>query len=200
MPLSYLKEQTSPDQTVDELALANRFTISDLDQNRRGRIADSQGHRLLIRALRPVRYTGSALLGWLIFCLIVRKVVPAAILWIGALLGSELLFPVFGTVTIACFVAFVTAIVKSTHKIALLMADLRAGKATWIEGRISPSKGLEKGLGLGRLYGEERTTWWYVVKEQYFEVSEEAHRALPRGRFRLYYTPRSRMLLSIEPA
>jgi len=38
------------------------------------------------------------------------------------------------------------------------------------------------------------------VKNEYFEVDQEAHAALPAGMvFRLYYAPKSKLLLSIEP-
>ena len=80
------------------------------------------------------------------------------------------------------------------------MVDLNAGKAACIEGRGSPSREDEGGLGMARLYGEKHTNHWYVVKNEYFEVDEEAHTALPSGmQFRLYHTPKSKLLLSIEP-
>ena len=58
----------------------------------------------------------------------------------------------------------------------------------------------EGGLGLARLYGETNTNYWYVVKSEYFDVDQEAHAALTDDmQVRLYYTPKSRLLLSIEP-
>src|SRR5438309_1807540 len=53
---------------------------------------------------------------------------------------------------------------------------------------------------LARLYGETNTNYWYVVKSEYFDVDQEAHAALTDDmQVRLYYTPKSRLLLSIEP-
>jgi hypothetical protein len=174
--------------------------MTDLELNRKGMIAAPQRGRVMMRALRPIRYTGGALLGWLLFCYAIQTFVPDIILFIVAMLGSKLFFPIFGAVTLACTGAFLMAVARCSHKLALLIADLRAGQAVWTEGRTSPSREEDEGLGLARLYGEHRTTWWYVVKDKYFEVSEEAHRTLPPGKFRLYHTPRSEMLLSIEPA
>ena len=93
------------------------------------------------------------------------------------------------------------AVLRCARTMSLLMVDLSAGKAASIEGRVSPSKAEEQGLGLGRLYGESNAKYWYVVKDEYFEVNPEAHGALPeRTHFRLYYTPKSRLLLSMEPS
>jgi len=53
---------------------------------------------------------------------------------------------------------------------------------------------------MARIYGENHTNYWYVAKNEYFAVDQEAHAALPHGRlFRLYHTPKSKLLLSIEP-
>jgi len=195
----YVEVADRPDQTIEELARANRFTIEELKQNRKGKIADTQWIPLVRRALRPVRFTGSALLSWLLFSFIVNRFIPRIVMFIAALLGSDLFVPIYGAVTLACVGAFITAIVRSTHRVTLLVADLRNGKAATIEGRTSPSREETPGLGLSRLYGESQTTWWYVIHNQYFEVTEDAYKSLPPGRFRLYHTPLSKMLLSIEP-
>ena len=68
------------------------------------------------------------------------------------------------------------------------------------EGKVFRSNEVKEGLGMDRIFGQKQTRRWYVIDEEYFPVSEEAAEALPeRGRFRLYHTPRSRQLLSIEP-
>ena len=115
-----------------------------------------------------------------------------------ALKGVGVVF--VGGVTFACAGAFLLSVVKSARTMALLIADLSAGKAACIEGRASPSREDEGGLGLARLYGETNTNYWYVVKSEYFDVDQEAHAALTDDmQVRLYYTPKSRLLLSIEP-
>ncbi len=199
--MSYSDYVTSDDHYEDplpEMARANRFTMADLEQNRNGKISDAQWVRLLLRALQPVRYTGGALLGWLLCCFVVKTFVPRIVLLILALKGIGVFF--VGGITLACAGAFLLSVLKSARTVALLIADLSAGKAASIEGRVSPSREDEGGLGMARLYGETNTNYWYVVKNEYFDVDQGAHAALPDGmQVRLYYTPKSKLLLSIEP-
>ena len=186
------------DDPLPELARANCFTMADLEQNRKGKISDAQRTRLMLQPLLPVRYTGGALLGWLLCVLVVRAVVPRIILWFLAMKGIGI--ALVGGVTLACVGVFLVSVLKAAGAMARLMADLKAGKAACIEGRVSVSREDEGGLGLARLYGETNTNYWYVVNNEYFEVEAEAHAALPhRVQFRLYYTPKSKLLLSLEP-
>jgi hypothetical protein len=202
--MSYIEYVTTGQQAqnpLPDLAKANRFTMADLEQNRDGKISDAQWMRLLLRAIQPVRYTGGALAGWLLCCFAVKTLIPGFVLWILALLGFKGLGILFGAVTLACAGAFLVSLLKSAGTMALLMVDLKAGQAACIEGRVLPSREEERGLGMARLHGEKHTHHWYVVKNEYFEVDEEAHAALPEGRqCRLYHTPKSKLLLSIEPS
>jgi hypothetical protein len=183
---------------LPKLARANQFTMADLEQNRKGKISEAQWMHLLLRALQPVGYTGGALVGWVFVCLIVRAVVPPFVLRLLAMRGIGV--ALVGGITLACVGAFLMAVIKCAGKMTLLIADLSAGKAACIEGRVSPSREDEGGLGLARLYGETNTNYWYVVKDEYFGVTQAAHGALPdREQFRLYYAPKSKLLLSLEP-
>ncbi len=198
--IEYITADQEYENPLEELARTNRFSMDDLEANRSGKISDTQWFRLLGRAIDPVRYSGGALAGWLIACFVVKTFVPTIVLWIISLLGAKGIGVLFGVVTAACAAAFLVALTKSTRTMALLIADLRAGKASCFEGRVSPSKEDEKGLGMARVYGEKHTNYWYVAKDQYFAVDQEAHAALPPSMlFRLYYTPQSKLLLSIEP-
>jgi hypothetical protein len=201
--MSYIEYVTADHDFEDplpNLARANGFTMTDLEQNRNGKISDTQWMRLLLRALQPVRYTGGALLGWLLCCFVVKTIVPRIVLWIMALLGAKGVGILFGAVTLACVGAFLLSVLKSARSLALLIVDLKAGQAACIEGRVSPSREDERGLGMASLYGEKHTNHWYVAKNEYFEVDQRAHAALPHGmQFRLYHTPKSKLLLSIEP-
>jgi hypothetical protein len=198
--IEYITADENYEDPLPDLARANRFTMADLELNRSGKISDTQWMRLLLRALQPVRYTGGALLGWLLCCFVVKTLVPRIVLWIMAMLGVKGVGILFGAVTLACVGAFILSVFKSARTMALLLVDLNAGKAAAIEGRVSPSREDEKGLGMARIYGEKHTHHWYVVKNEYFEVDQEAHAALREGRqFRLYYTPKSKLLLSLEP-
>lgn len=201
--MSYIEYVTADHYNEDplpDLARTNRFTMADLEENRNGRISDTQWFRLLLRSLQPVRYSGGALLGWLLCCFVVKTLVPSVVLWIIAWLGVKGIGVLFGAVTLACAGAFLISVLKSARLMALLILDLKEGKAACIEGRVSPSREDEKGLGMARLYGENHSNYWYVAKNEYFEVDHEAHAALPFGmQFRLYHTPKSKLLLSIEP-
>jgi len=198
--LEYITADENYEDPLPDLARANHFTMADLELNRGGKISDTQWMRLLLRAVQPVRYTGGALLGWLICCFVVKTLVPRIVLWIMAMLGVKGVGILFGAITLACVGAFLLSVFKSARTTALLIADLNAGKAGCIEGRVSPSREEEKGLGMARIYGEKHTQHWYVVKDEYFEVDQQAHSVLPEGKqFRLYYTPKSKLLLSLEP-
>jgi hypothetical protein len=196
--IGYVSADRYYEDPLPNLARTNRFSMADLERNRNGKISDAQWVHLVLRPLLPIRYTGGALLGWLLCCLVVRTLVPRIVLWFLAMKGLGI--ALVGGVTLACVGAFLVSALKGARTMALLIADLNIGKAACIEGRVSPSREDERGLGLGRLYGETNTNYWYVVKNEYFGVSQEAHAALPNGiLLRLYYTPKSKLLLSIEP-
>jgi hypothetical protein len=201
--MSYIEYVTADNQSenpLQDLAQANQFTMADLESNRSGKISDTQWFRLLLRAMQPVRYSGGALLGWLLCCFVVKTFVPRILLWIASLLGAKSIGVLFGAVTLTCAAAFVLALLKSAQTTALLVVDLKQGKVACLEGRVTASHEHEQGLGMARLYGEAHANYWYVCKNEYFEVDEPAFSALPMGgQYRLYYTPKSKLLLSIEP-
>ncbi len=198
--IEYVTADPVSENPLEDLARTNRFSMADLEQNRAGKISDTQWFRLLLRALQPVRHSGGALLGWLLACFVVKNLVPRIVLWIAGMMGAKGIGVLVGGVTLACVGAFLIALLKSGHTMALLIVDLNSGKAACFEGRVSPSSEDEKGLGMARIHGENHTNYFYVAKNEYFAVDEEAHAALPQGMtFKLYYTPKSKLLLSIEP-
>ena len=198
--IEYVTADHESENPLEDLARTNHFTMADLEQNRAGKISDTQWFHLLVRAVQPVRHTGGALLGWLVCCFVVKTFVPRIVLWIAAMLGVKGIGILFGAVTLACVGAFLLSLLKSGNTMALLLVDMKEGRAACLEGRVSLSKEDERGLGMARLYGEKHTNHAYVIKNEYFAVDEEAYAALPHGKqFRLYHTPRSKLLLSIEP-
>ncbi|MCP5113534.1 MAG: hypothetical protein GY953_22090, partial [bacterium] len=120
--------------------------------------------------------------------------------FIVAILTAGLLSLVVYCITILLTIPVVVSLFTSGRSIVVLLQDLMAGTAAYIDGRVTISRAEEKGLGLNRFYGEKRVRCWYVVRSEYFEVDEEACKALPEGKYRLYYTPKSKLLLSLEPA
>ena len=73
-----------------------------------------------------------------------------------------------------------------------------------MEGRLDPSWHEELGEGFKRIKGEMVPAYFYSVRQENFEVLPEAYEMLRskyddfRPRVRIYFTPRSRLLLSIE--
>ncbi len=199
--VSYIEYVTSDAQDHDplpDLARTTGFTMPDLDENRRGRISNSQMMRLFGRALQPVRYTGGATIGWLVVVYAIRTWIPGIILWIARMCGVPI-GAIFSITTLCCVGAMVISILHSARLIGLLMMDLSKGKATFKDGRVVISREEETGLGLARIWGETHAKCSYVIGGERFEVDEEACITAPEGRFRLYHAPKSKLMLSIEP-
>jgi len=198
--IEYVIHDTDEHDPLPELARSAGFTMADLADNRKGRISNGQMARLFGRALRPVRYTGMALVGWLIFLFVVRTTVPGFVLRVAMWLatpGTSTLVAIGITVVTAG--AFVLSLLQSARLIALLMVDLSAGKVAFRDGRIVLSREEQRGLGMARLWGEPRMRCGYVIGGEYFEVDEGASMAPADGRWRVYHTPRSHLMLSVEP-
>jgi hypothetical protein len=70
-----------------------------------------------------------------------------------------------------------------------------------MEGRVVVSRDEADVQGMSRLYGEKDEVYHYVLNNQYFVVDQLAFETLvSRQNYRLYYAPRSGLLLSIEPS
>jgi len=205
--MSYIEYVTTGHEAEDpmpDLARTTGFTDADLAQNRAGKISDKQMGRLFGRAFQPLRYPLTALAGWLGACFLVKMVVPGIILAIIALLGGKLMTAIFGAVTLGCVLAALIGLLQSGRLTALLLQDLSAGTATFMDGRLGVSREEDDGLGLDKFHDRKRRRSHFVMNNEYFEVDEEAA-AVARnhsltGRFRIYFAPRSKLLLSLEPA
>ncbi|MBI4904665.1 MAG: hypothetical protein HY820_13575 [Acidobacteria bacterium] len=202
--MSYIEYVTGDYEGQDplvDLARANGFTMQDLEENRRGRISDKQMGMLFSRALEPVKYPGMALLGWLTCCFIVKTLIPGFVLLIISILGAKGIGVMFGAVTLICLGALLIAMLKSSRYLVLLVQDLANGKSAFLDGRVSLSNEDTRGLGMDHFHGQSRRHYAYVIQNEHFTVDEAAANALPTGgRFRLYHTPKSKLMLSIEPA
>lgn len=203
LPMSYIEYVTSEDygkDTLTELARTNQFTLKDLEQNRSGRISDGQWVRLLSRAMAPVKYSGIALLGWLLACFVVKTLVPDVLAPILSLIGLKSIGLLLGGVTLVTLGAFLLSLLRSAGKMGMLLLDLTKGAAACAEGRVFKCQDEEEGLGMARFHGEKQAKHFYILKDEYFPVDEAAYSVLPEGRqFKLYVAPRSRLMLSIEP-
>lgn len=167
----------------ESLANANRFSLQDMQDNRSGRIGPAQGKRLL-----PKLLLGAGIMlpstGFLIFILYSLLFAPGADPsrnWINVLIFT-LVTGVF--VVIGGVMAWKA------------VADLMQGSVTMIEGvgqklrRVSRSSS-NRGTTI---------TYYYQVDDQRIAIPERAYAALVDGlRYRVYRTPRSGVLMSIEP-
>lgn len=201
--IEYVSVDHDAEDPMPDLRRANGFTEADLGKNRQGKISDKQMGRLFSRALQPVRYPLGALAAWLLSCFIVKMVVPDIILVIAAMVGGKLTTAIFGVITLGCVAAAAIGLLKSGRLTVLLMQDLSKGDSTHMDGRLRVSKAEEEGLGLDKFHGRNQRMNAYVVNDEYFEVDEEAAAVADRysltGRYRVYFAPKSKLLLSLEP-
>ena len=157
--------------------------------------------RLGIQAMRPLYSALMTLLGWMMFVWLVRTFVPGILQYLlfGKAVGS------LGILLLGCLWALIVAFCQTTKLTTLLLIDITKGFAATVEGHVSPSWTEEETQGLDRFHGEKKHSYRYIVKGEEFEVGEKAYELLHtkydryRPMVRLYYTPRSRFLLSIEP-
>ena len=202
--IEYVTADQGAEDPMPDLARTNGFTDDDLAQNRAGKISDKQMGRLFSRAFQPLRYPLTALVGWLFACWVVKTVVPGIILMIVAILGGKLMTAVFGVITLGCVAAAFIGLLQSGRLTVLLIQDLSAGTASFMEGRLSVSREEDDGLGLDKFHDRKRRRSHFVMNNEYFEVDEEAAASARNlsltGRFRLYFAPRSKLMLSLEPA
>jgi hypothetical protein len=188
----------------EDIARANRFTMQDLAENRNGRISTTQFFRLFGRAVEPVRYTAPLFGGWLMAWYAVNYVPGVRLLARGMwLFGGSAISPVaFFAIAVLCAGMFMLSVLKSAGSIGLLLVDLSQGKTAHMEGRLSPSREGRTDWSLAKLWGStaQSMKYSYVIGDQYFTVDETAHGVEldPRANYRLYYAPRSKLLLSVE--
>jgi len=190
-------EQQDP---IEELSRAHGFTKSDLEINRAGKISERQASQLWVKALQPVNYPAKALCGWLLFCFCVQTFVPDIVLAIIAMFSGKIVAAAFGVVTLTAAGALALAMMQSGRSMLLLIHDVKAGKVTHVEGRASATWEDKDGLGLDRVRKDKRGQYWYVIRDERFEVGEDGFKALVPGVYRIYYAPSSKLLLSVEPA
>jgi hypothetical protein len=198
--IEYVTSDQDAENLLPDLAKANHFTLEELAQNRAGKIADAQMLKLATQAIKPIRTSGTVLIGWLIFLFVIYTFIPGLVLrlasmWLGKSLGL-----LFAAITLGCVVSVLISLYHSGRMTIGLMSDLSTGKAAVMEGRVSVSRDQADIQGMARLYGEKEEVYHYVLNDQYFEVTHDAFETLAsRQNYRLYYAPRSGLLLSIEP-
>ncbi|HEV2687839.1 MAG TPA: hypothetical protein VGV35_04770 [Bryobacteraceae bacterium] len=197
--IEYVTSEPEAENLLPDLAKANRFTMEELALNRAGKIADGQMLKLAAKAVRPIKTSSSVLLGWLIFLFVIYTFIPGLVIrlagmWLGKSLGA-----LFAAITLGCVISVLAGLWRSGRMTFGLFGDLSKGVAAMIEGRVAVSRDRADIQGMSRLYGEKDEVYHYVLNNQYFEVDQLAFEALAsRQNYRLYFAPRSGLLLSIE--
>jgi hypothetical protein len=185
------------------LAQANGFSPAALAKNARGGITLWQRVKLIFRAVTPVLGLIVPSFGLIVLAGLVYLCLPYLGLGFRSFqLVSKVFLPVISAVGFG-LLAILAKTILASRRLTGLLIDLLAGRAAHIMGRVSVTRSEEVEDGLNQLFHLRTNTYFYTVKGQQFEVSEEAHAEMFHlgggGWYTIYYTPRSKFLLSIEP-
>jgi len=132
--------------------------------------------------------------------LIIRTFVPGLVLRLASMWLGKSLGVLFLLITLGCVVALIVGLWNSGRMTVGLIGDLSKGQASVMSGRVVGSRAQNDTQGMDRLHGEKADVFHYVIDNEYFEVDQPAYETLvSREIYRLYYAPRSKLLLSIEP-
>ena len=156
---------------LQALASANGFSHGDLIQNQNGTLTVHQENRLLL---------------WVLFFGLVFLACTLLVVSIGSKIISE-------TPTVTYVLILVIAVVlmlKIGWSIGQAIVDIWRGKVVSIEGRVMREI----------RHARYSRSYYYLTHSHRFKVSKAAYDALIEGNsYRIYYVPRSRRLVSIEP-
>jgi hypothetical protein len=200
MAVEYVVDSFSPKELLDDFAEANRFTEEDLLTNRLNKISNSQMLRLAVQAMKPFYSAVITMAGWLIFVEVLRMFLPRFLqaMLFGKAAGGLIML-------LGCVWAVIVGFLQSSKLTVLLAVDIKNGHTAAVEGRVASSATEEATQGLDKFHGEKKFSYRYVIKDLEVEVSEQGYELLHtkydrmRPKVKIYYTPKSQMLLSIEP-
>ncbi len=198
----------SPEELFTDLAKALDFSPRMIYHYRKGRLPLSQSKVLLKRILKPLGESAAFTLGPLFLAAYYTSMSSDVSL-------SDGLLQVFGffrrpweyaeihgwlrtILGIKAALASLGAGVYYATKIPIDLAfDILAGRVKCVEGRVN-AREEEKRLPGRR---DETPFYYFEMKDRAFEVSREAFRAIdPGGSYRMYYGPRSQVLVAMEPS
>ncbi|MBL8213229.1 MAG: hypothetical protein JNK87_21100 [Bryobacterales bacterium] len=198
----YSGAEDSP-EFLRRLSRALAFTDKDLSENRQGRISNTQMARVSALGFTPFLGIAGTLAGLLLVVLAIAagsEVVISKVRWM-LTLGKPLVFAL-GTLFFG-FVAVCVKFIVTSGRVVRLLQDMAEGKVTSIIGRGTPSKSVDIEEGLAKLLNLKKETHCLVVRGEYFEIPPQAHELLMEREattFRVYVTPRSRYMVSLEIA
>jgi hypothetical protein len=201
MYVDYEHQQFDDDQEsfLKELAKAIPFEDADIEENKKGRLSTPQMVRLVFDAIGPfLGLVGTA--AGLVSLVVMLYVAGPYVLTKVRVVMTLSKFLLFGLSALFFgMVAFIINFLLASGRVFLLVQDLMEGKVESVTGRLTPSK-----AETAEEVVERKTERFsFVVKGEYFAVSEEAHELMMlqgSGNFQIYVTPRRRYLVGIEPA
>lgn len=168
---------------VDVLAQTNKFRVEDLQVNHQGRLSGAQKSRLLRRILKPV------ILFVLIALVFIALFVALVAVDEDGYYLKNVLSQLGWRITLIALIVPILIIAFLWRSFKLVL-DLREGRVALAEGHVEKVwSSYYKGSAM-----------FYVIGDLKFEVSNQAYNALIEGTtYRVYYTPRSKLLVSVEP-
>ena len=210
---------------TEDLQRANGFSDADLEANRLGKIAAGQIAPLVGQIVRPLARSFLVATGWSLLFLTAAWAIssglhldtqleaPVGIAFFERFLLFRGLYVVTFVRLFALFMAlscaggFVIATITTAAMSFDLIRDALAGDAAVIEGRVYATEEECRGSAWDalreqwtRVHQERGKIYRYAIRDVALEVGYEAFRALSSGdQYKLYYTPRSKLLLSVEP-
>lgn len=182
----------SPEFFNKRLAEAFQFNFPDLYKNREGRLAPDQLKRLMWDTVTPaVRAFAGCILLVVVYVFLAK--------FIGT--GKWVDFVQF-----ALMLAIGAGMVKSSINLAKLIGDFSRGKVMMVEGRLEPSWNMDgkKAVNHHETGSRSITKYRFAVGPEKFDVPDSAFRILTDNfeaglpTVRVYYTPSSKRILSIE--
>jgi hypothetical protein len=216
--IEYVHCRPEYEEIIGQLAEANNFTLRDLEANRNGKVGQEQfTHHMKDAIMAPVLL--------LIAGIAVSFVTRVAF---AAYVEKESIFHFVGTLIWHLFMlnfdkfrdvylstaghhlpmivgAFVVTAPATAYKKLRripfrIIGGLLRGSVKAVEGPIYASTEQKPAPGKAGKQGDKVDFYYYVHKDLRMPVTGKAHEALPAGmRFRAYYLPYSKTLMSIEP-
>jgi hypothetical protein len=163
---------------LDALAHAINFSVESLKANRAGRLTKDQAWQLLV-----------PMWGYVLADLLM---IGIAIAFTGYVLLHDL-----KSIALIIPIVFALAVMVGLYSwkdVTTIIPDISEGHVLVMEGPVYKRKVSTSGSRT------RRTDYFYEINGRRFEVSPQAYKALFAGRsYRLYYTPRSKSIVSIEP-
>jgi hypothetical protein len=200
----YNTQENQDNEARKGLAKQNRFTPDDLAENAKGRISSKQMITLFAKGVVPLLGLIIPALG-LVLLGIALYLMPAKFLLKISFLKALGKYVFAGIGAFFCGILGILAkTIMASSRLGGLVIDVAQGKAAHAVGRVSVSRSDEVEDGINQVFNKKTLRYFYVIKDQYFEVSQEAHDEMQNqggaGYYSVYHTPRSKFLLSIEPA